>query len=712
MQGTAMNSVFSMQQNESGVVIKGRHFRFNWNRDNGKLSEISLFDGIHWQKNILVGKAGHNWELPLDKFEVLADDENSVVLLAEYKSEEWRLCCKYEVFKRGYVICDLLIKALKEGAVAEPLRVGMELDKDIFRNAHCIKNSEAAEPPLGFRAISVDFSTDSRPVTNSINFLLESVLEGMKPGGCKKESWMTDSSFFCGWLLSCGSFVCGLPYHQYPEGFEYRNRWGLAVTALNNQPNPVRGQRIYTWYGLNPIPEYMEELIDEMAEYGCSILHLHNWSKYISGSAALDEKRLKEIIAYSHKLGIKVLCYCQPCLISITAPQHKELQQCRTECLGVWNAKQQTQIVSYLPFYDWDCDELCLRTEKAYRFICDSVIESLQTYHFDGLYIDFCWPAQGLCNDTLHHHSRGLFNFYDYLRILREWRNAIGENGIMIGHGGGYLVSSDFVEAFDACLTGEAQADFLPSGIGQQFGTAPDLWTMQRGKQDEFRSHTSIAAYIREGMTPHVGTGIAGTAILATLDPAHHKELIALWQMWRGFPVEKGTFFNYLTETVVELDNDEIYYSLYKTQENQLLLLLVNAGGAKSRGGCAVGVNVKVDIERLQIPNKMRCWRMKGNTYETFRISEVGLIENGCLSVPEIGIHEFIGFVLAPNEPPPELCELQKHLAGRWKRLPMLLENKQKRQKELDRLIDEYSTLPNAGSKLDYKTFMKNRAAE
>lgn len=709
-----MSNQHTIQHNETNICITGRHYRIFFNTSSGQIERISLFDGIRWQENILAeGQAvGHNWTLPVQSVDVIDETPNCATIRVIQQSQAWRLACEYEVFFRGYVICSFSLEALQDQAVGEQLRVGITLDNaTVLSHNHSFRNHQfpqppSQRPPTAYRAISVNFSTDDRPVTNSVDFLLESVTQGTKTNGCDKMFEQDDTKTFLGWDLSIGQ-----SHSPYPKGFRYENRWCLSLSAADNSPNKVRGQRIYTYYGWYP-PYPSKDVLDEMAEYGCSILHLHNWSRHISGGEPIDEERFRETVDYAHELGMKVVFYCQPYLLSINAPYHKELADSRTECLRIWHAMANTQIVTYTPFEDWDCDELCLGSKKAYRFIRDTVIETWKKYGFDGLYIDFAWPAQGLCNDTSHGHAPGLFGFYDYLRLLREWRNAIGPDQIMIGHGGGYLVSSDMGEAFDACLTGEAQVGLNPVTLGQSFGPAPTVWTMHRRKVDEFRSWKTIEELIREGATPHTPVGIMGTSVLATVDPAHHVELMALWQMWRAFPVHRGTFYNYLSEKVIDLDNPEVVYSLFVTPEKHVLLLLANRGGEITDRSPAVGVNAQLDTKKLELPNTMNCWRMKGNTYETFRISQAGPVQDGVVSVPEIGKHEFVGFVLSPDAPPDELTILQEHLAGRWDRLPAIMRAKQKRLAEFDETIENFAKLPHASQKLNYQEFMKDRVAE
>ena len=160
--------------------------------------------------------------------------------------------------------------------------------------------------------------------------------------------------------------------------------------------------------------------------------------------------------------------------------------------------------------------------------------------------------------------------------------------------------------------------------------------------------------------------------------------------------MEKAHFYNYLSETVVSLDNAEVIYSLYKTDEGEALLLLANCGGPRLDDSPSIGVNVTLNLEALKLPETLRCWRMKGNTYETFRIAEIDPVKEGFLSVYEIDHHEFQGYILSPNEPPETLVRLQRHLEGMPKRLSALLERKRNRLRKLDQQLDAFAKEPHA----------------
>ncbi|MBN2853846.1 MAG: hypothetical protein JXQ23_14040, partial [Clostridia bacterium] len=360
----------------------------------------------------------------------------------------------------------------------------------------------------------------------------------------------------------------------------------------------------------------------------------------------------------------------------------------------------------------YDCDELCLRCDQAYHYMKTSILTCYRHFGFDGLYIDFAWPGQAICTDSSHHHEQELFNFYDYFRMIRELRKTIGHDAIMIGHGGSIMVSSDFVEGFDGCLTGEGQKDMAPETIGVQNGNAPTLWTFHRRKQDTFRSASSMAGIIREGITPHVGLGILGKSIIATLDPAHTPPYIALWQMWRAFPVHEATYYNYLTEKVVTLNNDEVTYSLYVTKSKQMLLIICNGGGSYAEKMFSVGVNIQLDMEKLALPDTMSCYKMSGNTYETFRIAQQEPCHNGMIHVEEIGIHEFIGFILSEDEPPEEMVQLEMYLENRFERLAGIYSSKMKRLKECDQLLKQFEKSKSNNQPMEADKLMTRRVAE
>lgn len=697
---------------EDGYLrIAGRHFRLLFGKHSGGIERLEMFNGLSWHSVLADGKApGLNLTVPVVETRVTHKTNEQLRLTVTQQDDDWRVETNYEIYARGYVVATFRMSTRKDGARAQSLTVGVGIKESIFSRPHRIIN-EAPTPEMRqiVRGFSVNFTTDDRPVTNSLDFLLESV--ALNANGKPPLRYVENkgTSRELGWKLTTG-----WPY-PFPEGYVYENRWCLSFTALDQSPSPIRGQRIYQWFG-NTADNFAvptEEELLEMAEYGCSILVFH--MPVLTGidfQEVRDPEGMLHCVQRAHSLGMKVLFYVQPYLIHRFPSIPENLRDKRTECLNVWHAMNSSQVANYDPnFTEYDCDELNLRHPEAFQYIRDAALYCYKKYHFDGLYVDFAWPAQGLAVNP-ENNQPGLFNFYDYLKLLREWRTALGPEGLMIGHGGGFLVGSDMVEGFDACLTGEAQRVIIPDSLGVQYGPVPTLWIIQRNKRDIFRSPLTIENLIREGVTPQVGIAVCGKAIIATVDPGYFPELMALWQMWRAFPVEEATFYNYLSAPVLSIDNEEIVWSLYKTEEGEILLLIANAGGPRLNDSPSIGANITLDLEALGLPDTLRCWRMRGNTYDTFRITEMEAVRAGCLSIYEIDLHEFQGYILAPKNPPETLVKLQKHLAGRGERLKAQLPAKIKRLEKLDHQLDSFAKLPNAHTFFSYTEFMAGRVAE
>jgi uncharacterized protein DUF6259 len=690
------------------LQLNGSSFRADFDKTHGKFTSAKIHDGDKWHDILSQGGVvGDNLKLPVISFQLNKQTEDSCEFTVVRQNNEWRVENKYEVYASGWIISSFSMEVIAERAQTEDLFVGIDLDENtVFANFHRTKFTKNDQDEReSIRAMALDFSTDSRAVTNSINVLLESVTSDIDGRACRKVFEKRDGHRFMGWKLSSG--------WRYPfrRGFRYENRWAITLSGLNNQPNPIRGQRIYHYYGYI-LPYPASDIIEEMAEYGCSILILHNAWKYIGTCIPMDKNELKRVVAQCREHDIKILPYTAPYLISHKDPAYPELHDKLTDCMNVWYCGKDSQLSAYEPHDNWDCDELCLRCPEAFDFMIESTIGCVDKFGLDGIYVDFCWPAQGLCNDATHDHKPGLFNFYDFFRLNRAWRQKLGKDKLMIGHGGGFIVASDMIEGYDACLTGEAQLKMSPETIGQQFGTAPTLWTIQSSKGEVFRSHQTIEEAIREGVTVHYGVGIGGSAVIATLDPAHHREMIAFWQIFRAFPIEKATYYNYLYPAVLKLDNPEILYSLYVTEDGCALLIIVNGGGRMTASYPCVGCNISLDLDKLGLSNKLNCVELKGSDYQSFRMFDAAPVRGGKIFVPEIGRHEFIGFVLSPGDPPDKLTTLRSHLETRNERLSKILKNNQTRQSQVDKMLAEFHKSPLAQNHISYEEYTRGRTAE
>lgn len=706
-----------VEQTAQGYRIAGRHYQFMFSQQAGAITQVHVFGGTDCASrntsqavDLLPedARVGLNWKLPVVHCELVSQSDSQAVIEVVQADEAWRLMSTYTFYRKGYVECTFELCALQDQAPLPFSQIGVTLSKDAIQGECEFKNT-SNDPKLrqSVRGMSVNFSVDGRPVTHSADLLLEYTGLDMTGKPMFRFHEQDEQAHHLGWgLTRTWQYPC-------PQGYTYQNRWCFSVTAFDNSPNPVRGQRICQWASVAPaFPD--QATLEELAEYGCSILILHMPSfKHIDGCEPVDDAQMRQTVARAHELGMKVMVYCQPYLISQAAEYHAKYVRQRTECLGIWISGSDAQTCFYKADNAWDADELCLRCREAFDYMCKAPVDCLEQYDLDGLYVDWAWPAQGLCSDPAHEHDAGLFNYHDYLGVLRAWRTAIGPGRLMIGHGGGFIVGSDMIEGFDACLTGEAQEKVTPSVVGHQFGTAATLWTFQRRKEDVFRSRQTVEQLIEQAVTPHLGVGVTGSAILATMDPGYFSALLPVWQMWRAFPVDRArVYFESMTPGYVSRDNDEVVYSLYVTEQGQALLILANAGGPRCDDAPAIGVNVQLNLDALGLSDHLRCWRIKGDRYETVRVQEVPAVQAGRLTVAELGLHECVAFVLSPDQPPAELEALQEHLAGRFARLTNLGQARLDRLTAMDQQLDDYAKLPNASVFFSYRQFMAGRVAE
>lgn len=675
------------------IQINCQSGKVNFDKITGRFTSIKIDDGLNTRE--LLNNPLTICNLPnLKVNKCLIDKKEDITIIdVTYSNEDVIINTIYEVYFNGYIIAKMKLVNQKE-KIINNISFGVELlNETVFSNRYEIKNDINEDSYQYNRAFSINFSTDKRIVTNSVDFIVENLNQG------KKIKDVSSGSTFLGWTMSDVKST-------------YENKWLFSFRKINNQPNKVRGQRIVHFYGLHPrYPTY--DMLQEYWEYGCSILVLHMpVFTHIDGSIPFDENEMIKTIKIAHDLGIKMLFYSQPFLISKTSPQYNKLKKyVNSEGETRWHSLKETQIVFYETNSEYDCDELCIRNKQAYDYMKNSTLNCYNKYNFDGLYIDFAWPGQGVCKNINHNHETSLYNFYDYLNMMREYRTAIGEKAIMIGHGGSIMVGSDFLEGFDGCLTGEGQKELSADVIGVQHGCAPTLWTMHRRKQVDFRSTGAMATIIKEGITPHIGLGIMGQSVIASHDLAHTPHYLALWQILKVFPVKKATYYNYLSQKVITIDHDEITYSLYVTNEKQVLLIIANGGGPLSEKAYAVSTTIQLDINLLKLPSTMNCWSIKGNTYETVRIVEDQPLINGQLTVQEIGIHEFMAFVFTIDQPPQELIDLKEHIENRYKRLVVINEFKIKRLIEQDKLISEF-TKGHSKTTMDPDQLIKDRGAE
>ena len=208
-----------------------------------------------------------------------SDDGKFTVLSS---SETHEIIAEYDITDDRYVVCDFTITTIRDNET-KAFDTGLFLNNNpVFKNRFQLRNMDKSDTRSYHRAISINFSSENPFITNSVDFLLEYVHDGSKV--LKEE----DNRTFVGWKLESKSFSA--------KGEKYSNRWMIHASSIDNSPSKVRGQRIYHWYGhYPPLPSF--DLMEEMAEYGCTIMILHMPAfKWIDGSMPIDETEFSKVI--------------------------------------------------------------------------------------------------------------------------------------------------------------------------------------------------------------------------------------------------------------------------------------------------------------------------------------------------------------------------------------------------------------------------------
>jgi len=708
--GTITMNGLELRENDQTLDVLSDRFSIAFERNSGRISSATINDSVI-TREVMASGACMGWQIdhlpPVAHALTAKVDEDLVVVESKWHSGQFAGQEMYTITPAGVIICQSTLNCPK-GTNVKQLRLGIRLhQKDMLGHQFQVKElglDFSSSPDVNFRAMEISVGTEERPDVCAVNFLLEYPQKNflsLKP----QKLFSEDGEGFFGWEYGGNDL-------KLEDDFTFSNRWAVTLTGFDNCPNKVRGQRIYHWYGQHPVYPG-NDILEEMAEYGCSILVLHSWTAYIEPYAALDEKELKRVIRKSRQLGIKVVGYLCPYLISHRSPMFSSLRCFRTADKPIWISRSdKCQVCFYKANQNYDSDELCLRCGPAFDYIKDLGVKMINDYKFDGLYLDFAWPAEYLCNNTAHEHEAGLFNFIDYWRLLRNWRQSIGPDAVMIAHGGGYLTAADMVEGVDGCLTGEAQADLDAFSVCQRCGKAPTLWTMHRRKFYLFRSYRTIAAMVREGVTPHVGVGVMGTSIVGTVDPAHWREVLALWQIWRAFPVQEALFYNYLTPPVLEISNDQIAWSLYAVPGKYALLVLAHAGPRDVKQIVPVRCQVKFDCAALRLPSGAKTIELRGSSYDNFRINDFEPLKDGKLLVGEVNLGEVAGILVYSDKLPSETLKLQKSLNGRFGRIAKIMSAKIRRLQKNDQQTQKFAHEPTADSSFDFTADRANKAAE
>lgn len=614
------------------ITARGDGFQATWRDENGwQLSELHLsdFEGQFRLDGSRDGTAGvlafaavcdgETFLASLGQAEepelvTVSDSEALLKVRVAPRSRGGRLspvhiAQTYTVLGEGAIFCDFTL-APRDGigpVAVDDLQVGMALNtadlkhlrwhwKHTWRGAEDLPREHNLEDRRYLRTMGVTIGRE-RPYTNQVEMCVESK-RGLRGAG-EEGMWCEVSDDAGGakrfvWHL-------GGPGSIGAESV-YSNRCGIALGHQRLRDNAI-GQRIAHWQeGNAALMTYpSDSAIEAMAACGVSINVLHLYWYGRPAYNPFDEEDMRRWIASCHRRGIKCIVYATPTDRTGSAGINKE----------------------------W-----------------------VQGLGLDGIYFDFgsLHTLSGRTGEILGDEKLD-FPGLGGVRLTRHFREAVGPEGIIISHSGGYAPDTFFHLNLNAYLPGEAGpqramlTDFRPAAYHSGMAyAAVHPWC----EYAEFQTRHGAATYCAIGGFPHILFG-RGTH----QDNNYHRSVcrsaefaLPYWQMLSVIPMDRDTtLYTATTTDAAVADTEGVYCCVYQRSPELVLLTFANLGGA-----CAPRVTLNTEL--LDLQGEYRVLKLSGEDMASFRLDEAPHWGAGPVAVGELATDDYVGLLLYKGDLP------------------------------------------------------------
>ena len=626
-----------------GISVAGDCFRVAWRADRGmQPAAVTLSDwagefriddpqqGVAFVAIAVDGKryrADLAQEPTVEVAETTGTDLVFVVRSAP-RDEEGEPCPltltqRFRVFGEGAVFCDLEL-ALPEGGAAVELQdveVGMGLAtgelahlqwcwKKTWQGGENLSRDEALRHEGYLRVMGATLSRQDM-LTNHVEMFLEE--EKPLGGDAGAGMWCEVTPDEAG--AKCFSWHLGGAVRVGP-GFSYSNRFGLAMGHYRQNDNAI-GQRIAHWQegNANLMTYPSDSAIRAMADCGVSVCVLHlYWNKGWGNYAPFNEADLRRWVASCHARGIKCVLYAVPA------------------------------------------------DNPGLRGINREWIEALD---IDGIYFDFgsVHFREMKPGGSMAGYERE-FPGLDYLLLTRHYREAVGEEGIIISHSGGGAPDALFHLNLNAYLPGEygTHAGMLRDLQGAAYHTGMAYAVVHPWcEYESFQTRHGAAVYCAVGSYPHILFG-RGTH----QDNNYHRSVyrsadfvLPYWQVLSLIPMDRDTtLYSEATATAASADSPDVHCCVYRRSPQLLLLTVSNLGEP-----CTPKVTPDAGV--LGTAGQYRALLLCGARAADLQVTELGPWTGGEIQLPTLATDDICGVVLYQGELPPYTEEA----VGRIRRL-------------------------------------------
>lgn len=531
---------------------------------------------------------------------------------------------RFTVLGEGAIFCDFALEVPEGvGAVTlDEIEVGMALDtaplehlrwhyKHTWQGAEDLAREATLDDPRYLRTMGATLGRE-RPYTNQVEICLEERRPLVGEGDAGFRCEVTDDA---GGAKAFSWHIAG-PLAVAP-GTVYANRWGLALGHQRRADNAI-GQRIAHWQegNANLMTYPSDSAIDAMAECGVSLCVLHLYWYGRPAYTPFDEADMRRWIAASHARGIKCAVYATP-----------------TDREGIAGINP-----------EW-----------------------VQGLDLDGIYFDFGATHTLSGRDYADGRYRRAFPGLATVELTRHFREAVGPEGIIISHSGGYAPDTFFHLNLNAYLPGEAsvQTAMLTDVRSAAYHSGMAYAVVHPWcEYEDFQTRHGSATYAAMGGFPHILFG-RGTH----QDNNYHRSVyrsaefaLPYWQILSTIPMDAGTrLYTWATERAAWTDQPGVSTCVYRRSEDLLLVTASNLGEA-----CAPVL--ELDREVLGLEGSYRVLRLSGPDIAHFAATEVGAWQGGAIDLGPMATDDYLGLLLMRGETPEhtarELARIERLVAA------------------------------------------------
>lgn len=514
----------------------------------------------------------------------------------------------FTIFGEGAIFCEFTVSVPRDGQQVsiEGVEVGMALDtsalgflrwhwKHTWRGKEDLPRKLPLADKRYLRVLGTTMGR-RRPYTNQVEMCLEE--QKSLAGDGEKGMWceVTDDAG----RAKRFSWHLGGPVEARP-GYSYTNRYGIALGHFRTNDNAI-GQRIAHWQeGNSNLMTYpSDSAIAAMAECGVTVCVLHLYW-YNPAYVPYDEPRMRRWIESCHKRGIKCIVYAFPHDREGTAGINR----------------------------DW-----------------------LQRLGLDGIYFDFgATHARSMKTGAITGQEKRAFPAMGTVKLTRHFRQAVGPEGIIISHSGGYAPDAFFHLNLNAYLPGEAgvQGAMLQDYRAAAYHTGMSYAVVHPWcEYASFQNRHGAATYCAVGGFPHILFG-RGTH----QDNNYHRSVyhsarfvLPYWQMLSLIPMDRQTtLYTASTAEAAVAQPASVRCCVYQRSTDLLLVTASNLGDTGE-------TSVRLDEKLLGLSGEYRALEVAGKDIGSLSVTDRGRWAGGPIDLGALDADDHVGLLLFKGQMP------------------------------------------------------------